>query len=218
MIPSRATPVSELGLLAVDLETTGLSAGRDRMLAVGMVPVDGGRVELAGARRLLVDHDDPGEAVAVHGLTHDDLERGRPLAEVLGELRRALTGRALLAHHAPFDLAFLDAAFRSLGHPPVRVPVVCTLDLQRRLLTRGGEELPPGALRLWRARESHGLPRVRAHDALGDALACAELFLAQAAELEVVHEQLRLRDVRRREPWPGQLRRAVRRMLTVGSR
>lgn len=209
MTPSRATPVSELPLLALDLETTGLSVASDRILAVGVVPVDGTRVELAGARRLLVAHDDPGEAVAIHGLTHDDLEGGRPLKEVLAEVRELLAGRALLAHYAPFDLAFLDAALRSVGMPPVQAPVVCTLDLQRRLLTRGGEELPRGALRLWRAREVHGLPPAPAHDALGDALACAELYLAQVAELGSASRPLLLRDVRRHEPWLRRLRRRL---------
>ncbi|QZY28216.1 3'-5' exonuclease [Nocardioides coralli] len=209
MTPHRSTPVGELPLLALDLETTGLSVGRDRILAVGVVPVDGTRIELAGARRLLVDHDDPGEAVAIHGLTHDDLEGGRPLAEVLEEVHELLAGRALLAHHAPFDQAFLDAGLRSVGMAPLRVPVVCTLDLQRRLLTRGGEELPRGALRLWRAREAHGMARAPAHDALGDALACAELYLAQLAELGSTGQPLLLRDVRRHEPWPRRLRRVV---------
>lgn len=203
MTPDDRTTVDELRLLAVDLETTGLSPASDRVLAVGWVPVDGNRIDLSGACRRVVRHDDPGDAVTIHGLTHDDLEEGRPLAEVLAELRGALTGRALLAHHAAFDLAFLEAAFRAVGEEPVRPPDVCTLDLQRRLLERLGE-VPPGALRLWRARERHGLPRARAHDALGDALACAELYLAQVAELGG-GRSLRLRDVRRREPWPRRL-------------
>ena len=39
-------------------------------------------------------------------------------------------------------------------------------------------------MRLWTARERRGLPVYRAHEALTDALACAELYLAQRAELE----------------------------------
>ena len=204
MTPDDRTPLDELPLLAVDLETTGLSPGRDQVLAVGWVPVDGHRIDLSGARRHVVRRGDPGEAVTIHGLTHDDLEEGRPLAEVLAELSRALAGRALLAHHAPFELAFLDAAFRTVGERLVRPPDVCTLELQRRLLTRQGE-VRPGALRLWRARERHGMPVTKAHDALGDALACAELYLAQTAELSA-SGPLRLRDVRRRGPWLDRLR------------
>ncbi len=86
---------------------------------------------------------------------------------------------------------------------------MCTLALQRRLLTRHGE-VPRGALRLWRARERHGLPAVKAHDALGDALACAELYLAEVAELGA-GEPLRLRDVRLRESWLHRVRAWLRR-------
>lgn len=204
MTPDDRTPLDRLSLLAVDLETTGLSPARDQVLAVGWVPVDGLRIDLSGGRRHVVRRDDPGDAVTVHGLTHDDLEEGRPLAEVLAELRRALAGRVLLAHHAPFELAFLDAAHRSVGERAVLPPAVCTLELQRRLLSRHGE-VRPGDLRLWRARERHGLPVTAAHDALGDALACAELYLAQTAEL-IASGPLSLRDVRRREPWAARLR------------
>jgi len=198
------TPIDRLRLLAVDLETTGLSSARDQVLAVGWVPVDGLRIDLSGGQRHVVRRDDPGDAVTIHGLTHDDLEEGRPLADVLAELRRALAGRVLLAHHAPFELAFLDSAFRSVGERPGLPPAVCTLDLQRRLLARHGE-VRPGDLRLWRARERHGLPVTAAHDALGDALACAELYLAQTAELGA-SGPLSLGDVRRREPWLDRLR------------
>jgi len=201
MNPDDRTPLDRLSLLAVDLETTGLSPARDRVLAVGWVPVDGLRIDLSGSARHVVRRGDPGDAVTVHGLTHDDLEGGRPLAEVLAELRRALAGRALLAHHAPFDVAFLRAAFRTVGERPALPAAVCTLDLQRRLLARHGE-VRPEDLRLWRARERHGLPVTTAHDALRDALACAELYLAQAAELDAgAGHPLTLRDVRRHEPW-----------------
>ncbi|MDP3966752.1 MAG: 3'-5' exonuclease [Nocardioides sp.] len=203
------TSVDVLPLLAVDIETTGLSPGQDRVLAVGWVPVDGTRIDLSGARRCVVRQDEPGESVTIHGLTHDDLEAGRTLADVLADLRVALSGRVLLAHHAQFELAFLDAAFRAAGIPPVRPPDVCTMDLQRRLLTRHGE-IPAGALRLWGARERHGLPPTKAHDALGDALACAELYLAQVAELGA-GRPLCLRDVRRRETWPHRLQAWLRR-------
>ncbi len=199
MTPDDRTSLDALPLLAVDLETTGLSPDRDRLLAVGWVPVDGTRIDLSGARRYVARREDPGEAVVIHGLTHDDLEVGWPLEEVLAALKTALSGRVLLAHYAAFDLAFLDAAFRSVGEQPVRPPDVCTLDLQRRLLTRHGH-VPHDGLRLWRAREQHGLPPTRAHDALGDALACAELYLAQVAELGI-SGPLYLRDVRRRESW-----------------
>jgi DNA polymerase-3 subunit epsilon len=223
MTPDDRTPLSGLELLAVDLETTGLSFAHDSIVSVGVVPVDGDRIELGRARRWLVAHGDPGDAVIVHGLTHDDLEQGRPLPEVLADLREALAGRIMLAHHAPFETGFLRAAWRGLGEEPPPLTAVCTLRLQRRVLARAGVHQPPrGALRLWQARARFGLPAVRAHDALGDALACAELYLAQVAELGE-GRTLVLRDVRLRTAprWRRRLRRwrhRLTRRLSAGSR
>lgn len=213
MTPDDRTPLDRLSLLALDLETTGLVPGHDRILAVGVVPVDGGRLDLAGARRWLVDHDDPGGAVTVHGLTHDDLATGRTLEQVLADVREALVGRVLLAHHAGFELGFLHHAYRGEGEEPPTLTAVCTLRLQRRVLAAAGVHEPPrGSLRLWQSRARFGLPVVRAHDALGDALACAELYLAQTAELGA-RRRLVLRDVRLRTSGWSRWRARWRRLL-----
>ena len=62
-------------------------------------------------------------------------------------------------------------------------PVVDTLTIehQRHSRTGGVGVTEAGALRLGAARERYGLPRYPAHDALTDAIAAAELFLAQVA-------------------------------------
>ena len=99
------------------------------------------------------------------------------------ELRAALHGRVLVAHHAPIEIGFLDHAFGEgqADQPPLHV--VDTMTLQRRLLVRRHGEPPPGALRLDAARRRFGLPRYSAHRAATDAIATAELLLAQVAEL-----------------------------------
>lgn len=191
--PDPATPLDDLSLLAVDLETTGLDPLRDRVLSVGFVPVDGDRIALGGAGSLLVrpgDDDEAGvgQSAVLHGLTDDVVAEGVPVAEALDAVFDALAGRVLLAHFAAIETGFL-ATLAERVHG-VRPPLVAvdTLELQLRLL-RGGIDMgfstdpSPGELRLWAARDRFGLPRYRAHDALVDALACAELYLAQTREL-----------------------------------
>ena len=184
--PGEDTPVAELPLLAIDLETTGLDPRRDRVLSAGFVPVDGRRIHLGGARHLVVrDAGGVGQSATVHGLTDDVVAAGAPLDEVVTEVLDALAGRVLLAHFARIEVGFLDAACRrrwGVGMPCV---VVDTLELERR--ARANPWGPPaevGGLRLFRARERRGLPQYKAHHALVDALACGELYLAQAAELQ----------------------------------
>ncbi len=182
--PSPDTVLEDVPMLALDLETTGLVPGRDRILSIGYVPLDGGRIRLAGAGHLAVRTNAPipEAAVAVHGITDDRARSGATLAEALVPTLAALTGRVLLAHFAWLETRFLDIACRTAFGGPLVVPVIDTLALERRRLARAGAQAPPGALRLGALRERHGLPRYRAHDALTDAVATAELLAAQLAE------------------------------------
>lgn len=195
-VPAGATPLGELRLLAVDVETTGLDPRRDRVLSVGFVPVDGDRIVLGGAGSVLVrsggegddDDDGVGQSATVHGITDDDVAGGASVEHALGMVFEALVGRVLLAHHSRIEIDFLGALCRRTYGVRPPLLAVDTLGLQRRVagarLDMGFTAEPAGEdLRLWGARERFGLPRSRAHDALGDAVACAELYLAQVAEL-----------------------------------
>ena len=183
--PGPATGLSQLRLLAVDLETTGLDERTARIVSVGFVPVDGLRIELSGARHLLVRGEAlVGQSAIFHGLGDDLVAEGLPLPEALAELLGALAGRVLLAHHTRIETTFLSAACRRTWGADLPCPAVDTLELERRLTTSAWQPDPrEGTLRLSQARRRHGLPTYRAHHALGDALACAELYLAQAAEM-----------------------------------
>ena len=180
--------VQEADLLAVDLETTGLDPQRHEVLSVGLVPVRGLVIELSGARQYAVRPvraSGVGQSAAVHGITDDTASTGAPLASILPAVLAALEGRVLLAHHASIEVGFLAAACRGAGLAVPDVAVVDTLQLQRRILRRSRlqGQVAHGELTLGAARAHHGLPRYRSHDALTDALACAELFLAQVAAL-----------------------------------
>ncbi|WP_435200987.1 exonuclease domain-containing protein [Janibacter sp. GS2] len=187
--PDPGTPLDEVPLLALDVEATGLDVEADRVIAVGWVPVDGLAIDLSGAqRRILATRREVGQSATVHGLTDDALAAGDLPIDVLAQLLEALAGRVLLAHHASIEVGFLAAACRRVYGVPFVASSVDTLALHRRVLTDGVGAQPdplPGSLRLWAARERYGLPRYRAHEPLTDALACAELYLAQVAELSL---------------------------------
>lgn len=184
--PDDSTPLSEVELLALDVETTGLDPRTDHLLALGWVPVVGRQVVLAQARELRVRPPgdvDVGDSATFHGLTDDVVSDAAPLADVLPRLLAALHGRVLLAHHAPIEVDFLAAATLATygSRPPLTA--VDTMALQHRLLADVHGEVS-GSLRLDAARRTYGLPRYSAHHALTDAIAAGELVLAQIAELE----------------------------------
>lgn len=183
-VPRAGAPGGELSLLAVDFETTGLDPAADRLLTVGFVPVERGEIVLSQAGYLIVAQPgEVGQSAVVHGVTDDVLACGVPLAEALDVLLRALTGRVLLAHHAVIEEGFTAAACRQVYGLAPGFTTVDTMTLQARVLRVDPETAPRGTLRLSQARRHYGLPRYRSHHALTDALACAELYLAQTADL-----------------------------------
>lgn len=182
-LPRGKLPLRDLPLLAIDLETTGLEE-HDSIISIGFVPLDGTEIVVAGAGHMLVHHTDGvGQSATIHGITDDQLVGGVSLPDALAATLEALQGRCLLAHYAPVEVGFLTRACQSVfGFAPV-FSVVDTMRLQHRILTHTKDEPPPGSLRLWSARDQFGLPRYKAHDALTDALAAGELYLAQVAHL-----------------------------------
>ncbi|ACG74963.1 Exonuclease RNase T and DNA polymerase III [Anaeromyxobacter sp. K] len=171
---------------SLDLETGGLDARRDAILAVGMLPVREGHLRLGEAYRTLV-RPEQGKAVSprsvqAHQLVAGDTRGAPALAEVLPELERRLRDAVLLVHHAPIELGFLKRAFRAAGLRWPGPPVVDTVKLLLRLDARERRRFPelpadPPVLNLSAARRRLGLPDYQAHDALTDAVATAELFL-----------------------------------------
>lgn len=171
---------------ALDLETGGLDARRDAILAVGMLPVRQGVIRLGEAYATLVRPEggrtiDP-ESVRAHQLVWGEVKEAPELPAVLREVDRRLREGALIVHHKAIDVAFLRGAYRRHGLRWPSPPVVDTVDLLVRATKRSRfvdphlpDELP--ALNLSKARRAYGLPDYQAHDALSDALAAAELFL-----------------------------------------
>lgn len=181
--PSGSEDARKLEWVALDFETTGLDPASDSIVSAGSVRVENGRIRCSTARHLYVRIDrSVDQSATIHRIRDSDLDGARSEREMLEVVLGELTGRVLLAHHAPVELGFLDAACRRHFGVPFVAPAVCTLDLARRRRNRGDREPREGELRLHALRTDYGLPRYPAHDALTDALATAELFLAMLPE------------------------------------
>lgn len=180
-LPDLSTPATRLRLLALDFETTGLDPETDVLLSVGFVAVNGLEIDLGTAGRFVIrSAAEVGQSATVHGITDDTMAAGVALDLAISATVKALRGRVLLAHFADIEENFLDRASRSLFGAGLPLLSIDTMMLQHRVLEQTAAH---GSVRLWGARERYGLPLYHAHEALTDALACAELYLAQVAEL-----------------------------------
>lgn len=165
--------IEDAELVVFDLETTGLSASRDRMCEIGAVRVNA--LEIAETFETLVD---PGVALPhtiarLTGLSDGEL-RGAPRPELAVRRFLAFAGDApLAAHNARFDVGFLDHAVQRLTGKRVAAAVVDTVWLARRLLHRRSERFSLAQL-----AHFFGTSTDPCHRALPDALATAEILIA----------------------------------------
>jgi DNA polymerase-3 subunit epsilon len=160
----------------VDLETSGVSTRRHRILQLAMVTVeaDGSPVDTWETRvRLRWPWQRVGPT-HVHGLRRADLRDAPPLDRVLDEFRDRLDGAVFTAHNADFDAEFLLRAARrrpDLGLDGKLSPRLCTLRLSRRL-----DPERTSSHRLGDVCERYGVTITRPHDALADATATARVL------------------------------------------
>ncbi|HLY58649.1 MAG TPA: DNA polymerase III subunit epsilon [Stellaceae bacterium] len=129
-------PRRHLGrVIVLDTETTGLDpAAGHRIVEVACIEL----VNLVPTGRELhfycnPERDMPEDALAVHGLTADFLGGHKTFAEEAARLTEFLAlAEALVAHNAPFDVAFLDAELTRCGLPRLACDIVDTVALARR--------------------------------------------------------------------------------------
>jgi DNA polymerase III subunit epsilon len=182
---NKNTLCEELVIVSLDLETTGLNPKKDKILSYGFVELHHMTVKLANSSHQLISIDDdiPEESAVIHQITDDQAATGIPLEEAMPILLNELAGKVMLVHYASIEQNFLDAACRKLYGAPFVIPIIDTLVLARRLFERRNHTIQAGNLRLFNLRPQYNLPNYKAHNALSDAVATAELFLAMAADM-----------------------------------
>ncbi len=178
--PPANRDIREIRFTVLDFETTGLDPTQDELLSFGLVRMDQMAIQLGTAQHELIvpKGEIPESSAIIHEITDDQAAEGIELKQALKILLSRLAGTVLIAHYAKIELGFLDAACQQLYGCPFFIPTVDTLLLGRRWIENRNLYIQQSDLRLASLRTRFALPRYKAHNALTDAVATAELFLA----------------------------------------
>ena len=171
--PPSHTALAALPVIALDLETTGLDVANDRIVEIGAVSMRGAVILDEPRIDARVDPGVPIPATStrIHGITDAEVAGAPKLVELFEPLVAMLAGRVVIGQSIRFDLAVLrhEAARAGLSwHDPPALDVAHLAGaLDRGLVDLGLESL---ANRFGVAIEGR-------HDALGDSLAAARVFV-----------------------------------------
>ena len=179
--PSEETCLSDLPILSVDFETTGLNAITDKLLSVGFVSIEKRQIKLGSCYHQIINtkHRLDADNVIIHQITDQQKSQGISLRVVVEALLEALAGKVMLVHFARIEKQFLKQACLELYGVSPPLMVLDTLAMAKRKLDQRDIAYDPQELRLSALRQKHDLPNHFAHNALSDAIATAELLLVQ---------------------------------------
>jgi DNA polymerase-3 subunit epsilon len=178
------TPIADVNLLALDIEMTGLNPKKEQMVSIGVIPILNGKIQPKLAQyKLIKIQGSVGQSAVIHGVLDKDLTNALPMQEVLLWLIGQCQDKVIVAHHAPLDLQFLQQALKTTRLHSLPLLAIDTLNIDKNRQQRKQQVLKTGSLRLNACRERYNLPIYHAHNALTDALACAELLLAQLSQM-----------------------------------
>jgi len=180
-LPAHNTSIKQLSILSVDFETTGLHAVNDKLLSIGFVEINHQQIQLKTSYHQIINtkKDLHADNVIIHQITDQQKAQGKPLEEVVEVLLKALAGKIMLVHFARIEKQFLQRACLELYGFAPSFPMIDTLMIAKRQLDKRDLAYDPSALRLSALRHKYSLPEHHGHDALNDAIATAELFMAQ---------------------------------------
>lgn len=167
-------PIHETPVAIIDFETTGLTAGTDRVIEVSVVRVDPGKEPRLVLDTLVNPHRRV-SATEIHGITDAEVEDAPDFQEIAGDLLGAVDGCVIAAYNVYFDMRFLNFEMANAGieHEP---PHFCLMYM-RPLLGLGSR------CKLQDACQNYGIEYDATHVAADDAMASARLLLCYLDEL-----------------------------------
>ncbi|AXI38766.1 DNA polymerase III subunit epsilon [Bacillaceae bacterium ZC4] len=126
---SLSTPLQELDVVVLDLETTGFFPEKgDQILSIGAVKVHGMQIEEKHTFYSFVQYEGeiPVDVKKLTGIVEEDVRAAPPISEVLIRFYQFAENRTLVAHHANHEKNFLTKANKEHFRIPFKHRIVDT--------------------------------------------------------------------------------------------
>lgn len=163
--------INNLSFCVFDLETTGGNQNSDKIIEIGLVKID--HLKIVQHKNYLIRPEVhiPEFIQKLTSIKEEDVSHAPLIEDVIDEILLFMGDSILVAHNTSFDVPFFNSVLKRLGREELKNKSICT-----NLMTK---YMIPNILssNLNYMSKIFGLKHHKAHRALDDALATAELLL-----------------------------------------
>jgi DNA polymerase-3 subunit epsilon len=180
------------GIIALDLETTGLSPLTDRIIEIAALKLDPVTRKLEAYATLV----NPGipippKTIEIHHITDDMVKDSPYFADILCDFKQFIGKVPIVAHNAKFDIGFLVFAFHAIDEKLTPNAIYDSVKMSKMVYKKDipfdieeDEENTPENFKLGTLAKHFGINLESHHRATDDAYACLRVFARSIMLLE----------------------------------
>jgi len=177
----------DLTLAVIDVETTGLDASVDRVMEVGIIRFEQGRVVEQYGRLINPGIPIPEDSSRITGIKDEDVKDKPTFAELADQIHERLQGVGIVAYNLSFDRSFMRAELERCGLAwPDEAPTLDPLIFARQFFKNSPRK------NLGTISKLLGIPLEEAHRATHDAEVAGKVLFAFEDRLPESLQQLLL--------------------------
>ena len=185
--------IRDIRFVVFDTETTGLNPKTDRVLSIGTIAIHNNTIIVSDQLEVYLKQDTFNvKTVKIHGLLKEGKLEKVLEEEAIIQFLNHIKNAVLVAHHAAFDIAMINACLKRMGLPKLKNKIVDTGFLYRNIKSPAN---PNPHFSLDNLSKQFKIPQHDRHTASGDAYITAILFLKLIALLKQKKSKLKLDDL-----------------------
>lgn len=177
-LPLANTSLSQLKLVSIDFETSGLNFEQDHILSIGGVCLSKLEIDFQSSFHHYVKYLGKlnNDTAVINQITLAQLLDGIELEQAMTILLDKIQGAVIISHCHTIEKNFLLRALNLKLSTFLPIIFLDTMLLEKTIMRHDNYNLD---VSLSACRKRYNLPPYNAHNALADSVATAELFLAQ---------------------------------------
>ncbi len=174
--PNLSIPISQSSFVVIDVESTGLSPKKDLILSIGAVKVRNLEICVRETFEVyLLQENYKPENVSIHGILKNSKKEKIKETKAMRLFIEFIQDSILVGHSIAFDIAIINETFKRILGDTIKNRRLDTIDLYKRM--KGGDFRLGDSVSLDKLCDEFNIPKSDRHNAAGDALITAILFL-----------------------------------------